>query len=109
LVLFVPEDFPEQPVLRISQGLRPDCTVMELEGRLAGPWVEELRCCWQQLGASATHGGLLLDLKSVSFVDDSGQALLREMRDRGVRLVGRGLMIRHLVEQIEKERWPSPV
>jgi ABC-type transporter Mla MlaB component len=82
---------------------------VELEGTLAGPWVDELRRYWQQLGIPNTQSSLLLDLKTVSFVDDAGQALLREMRERGVRLVGRGPMIRHLVEQIEKEHWPSPV
>jgi anti-anti-sigma regulatory factor len=96
-------------VLRISQGLGQGCTILELEGKLAGPWVEELRRCWQEISTPSIEADLLLDLKTVSFVDDAGQALLREMRERGVRLVGRGPMIRHLVEQIEKERVPSPV
>jgi anti-anti-sigma regulatory factor len=70
-------------VLRISLVEAPDEAVtVRLEGRVSGPWVEELRrWCEQWL---ATRGGLTLDLTDVSFIDLDGVALCRGLRDRQV-------------------------
>jgi anti-anti-sigma regulatory factor len=58
--------------------------VLRLEGRVVGPWVEELRrsCDW----ALAAAPGLTLDLAGVTFADRTGVALLRSLRGRGVAL-----------------------
>ena len=53
-----------------------------LEGRLVGPWVEELR---RVLGATEP-GGVTLDLGALSFADGDGVTLLRGLRDSGVEL-----------------------
>jgi anti-anti-sigma regulatory factor len=59
--------------------------VLRLEGRIVGPWVDELR------RSSAVHAGrpgeLVLDLARVSFLDASGVALIRDLAGRGVRVV----------------------
>lgn len=55
-----------------------------LEGRLIGPWVDELRrSCEQAFGSGE---GLTLDLGAVSFVDRGGLELLRCLADRHARL-----------------------
>jgi ABC-type transporter Mla MlaB component len=55
-----------------------------LEGRLIGPWVEELRrSCELAFGSSE---GLTLDLGGLSFVDRGGLELLRCLADRHARL-----------------------
>ena len=53
-----------------------------LEGRLVGPWVDELR----RLGdaAFAQKKTLTLDLEGVRFADHSGIALLQELSQRHV-------------------------
>ncbi len=59
---------------------------LRAEGKLVGPWVDELgRACEQALGAGA-H--VTLDLARASFVDARGSALLRRLRARGVTLKG---------------------
>ena len=55
-----------------------------LEGRLIGPWVEELRRSCEQ--ASSSSDGLTLDLRGVSFVDRGGLELLRNLANRSARL-----------------------
>jgi len=55
-----------------------------LEGRLVGPWVEELRRSCEQ--ASSSSDGLTLDLWGVSFVDRVGLELLRSLAARRTRL-----------------------
>ena len=38
-------------MLRITIHTRPKRLVLELEGKLAGPWVKELAACWQRIVA----------------------------------------------------------
>lgn len=57
-----------------------------LEGKLSGPWVGELRQCWET--ASSTTGGrsTVVDLREVDFVDAPGEELLSDMIRRSVKL-----------------------
>ena len=52
---------------------------MKLEGRLVGPWVTECKQAWLALESARSAKRLTLDLCGVTFVDDSGLALLREI------------------------------
>jgi ABC-type transporter Mla MlaB component len=57
---------------------------LRLEGKLVGPWVEELALVCDE--SAHQHDRLRLDLSAVSFVDAAGVALLRELLRRGVAL-----------------------
>jgi len=68
--------------MRESEG---DCR-MELQGRLIGPWVDELR---RVAGEAASRcGRVVLDLSALSFVDGCGADLLRELAREGIGLDG---------------------
>jgi ABC-type transporter Mla MlaB component len=54
----------------------------QLEGNLAGPWVEELRSLSDQ--ALAQQKIVSLDLEKVRFVDPHGVTLLRDLARRQV-------------------------
>ncbi len=58
-------------------------TVLNLEGQIIGPWVEELRRTCDGL---VENGVMTLDLARVSFVERRGLDLLRALAARGVRL-----------------------
>jgi anti-anti-sigma regulatory factor len=51
-----------------------------LEGRLKGEWVEELARVWKAEPSSA----ITVDLRSVDYVSEPGEALLHEMHRAGV-------------------------
>lgn len=70
-------------VLRISavQG-QDDSIQLQLEGRLVGPWVEELRR--QSERALADSKSVSLDLGKLWFADQQGVALLRELAQHRV-------------------------
>jgi ABC-type transporter Mla MlaB component len=58
---------------------------LRVEGRVAGPWVEELRTsCSAHSGREPTQ--LHLELEDVSFADATGIAFLKELREEGVGL-----------------------
>jgi ABC-type transporter Mla MlaB component len=79
-------------VLRISivddseQSIR-----LVLEGRLVGPWVNELRKQSEQ--ALSKTKRVTLDLAKVWFIDPRGAALLRELADRQVEHVNSSIFI----------------
>jgi hypothetical protein len=71
-------------MLRITRTVSGPTTQYRLEGKLIGPWVDELATA---LSAEKTPiHNIDLHLTNVGFVDDAGAALLRSLLRRGVRI-----------------------
>lgn len=90
-------------MLKITSQLDPAREDMSLvlEGRLAGPWVEELRTyCRRVLGPQQRC--IMIDLTGVTFVDAAGKTLLAQLWQQGVELRASGCLTRCLVEDITK-------
>jgi anti-anti-sigma regulatory factor len=69
---------------------------MRLEGRMVGPWVDELRrACEPYLGDGHT---LVLDFSDVSFVDREGVALLRTLRLRQAAFANCSAFVKELLD-----------
>lgn len=75
-------------------------TSFTLAGRLAGPWVEELRRCWESEADKPGYrdDASRVDLQETTYVDEAGKALLSEMRRRGAAITARGCLMRAVVE-----------
>ncbi len=87
--------------LETGQGL----TTLRLEGKLAGPWVEELQKFWRSVGPNLQGvASLRVDLAGVSFIDEAGKELLAGMYDSGAELVASGCLTRAAVEEIQAMR-----
>jgi hypothetical protein len=71
-----------------------------LEGRLAGPWVDELRDCWQR--ARRDGAPITVALTQVSYVDNAGKSILTDMHRQGAELVAEGCMVKAMIEEIKK-------
>jgi len=52
---------------------------MKLEGRMVGAWVTECKQAWLALESSLAPKRFTLDLSGVTFVDEAGLQLLREI------------------------------
>jgi ABC-type transporter Mla MlaB component len=87
-------------MLRITVTTRPEGVTVGLEGRLAGPWVEELARCWEALTATQDGEALRVELDGVTFIDAAGKALLRTMYEDGAALAASGCMTRATLEEI---------
>jgi len=87
-------------MLRISATTRGGAATLRLEGRLAGPWIDEVRACWQDVVAKRDVGPVCIDLDAVTFIDAAGKALLSAMHARGAALAASGCMTRAIVEEI---------
>ncbi len=71
-----------------------------LEGRLCGPWVDELSQCWRTAASTTNGRTTVLDLRDVDFIDTPGQRLLSEMHAGDVRLLAATPLIQAIVEEV---------
>ena len=85
-------------LIRISCHSEAANTRIVLEGKLAGATVDKLDKCWHE--APDKWSSLLIDLSSVSFIDDRGKQLLKKMHDNGATLVSCSLMSKCLIADI---------
>ena len=84
---FRPEEIIKTAMLRITVVESSKMAVtLRVEGRITGPWVEELRnAC--NVHTSPDTVQISLELADISFADAAGIELLKELRDRGVSLI----------------------
>ena len=88
-------------MLKITTHADGERTILEVEGSLTGPWVEELKECWQRAAAGAER--MRVVLKQVSYVDSPGRKILAEMYQHGAELAAEGCMITAIIEEIKRE------
>jgi anti-anti-sigma regulatory factor len=85
-------------VLRITRvDAIADTDTLKLEGRIAGPWVDELARVVR--GPQEAPRRLVLDVTEVSFADDAGVRLLRELAQRSAELRGASMFLTSLIER----------
>ena len=90
-------------MLRISMTSELDGTTVTIEGRVVGPWVDELHACWRRL-LSSTSGPICVQLDGVTFIDDVGKAVLRAMHIDGAILTANTVMMRAVIDAIVGHR-----
>ena len=85
-------------MLKITTQTGATGTIFELEGRLVGPWVQELEGCWQRI--IIRDQPIKIVLKGVTFIDSEGTKLLAEMHRQGVELAAEEFMMKAIIEEI---------
>ena len=94
---FIDHEVRNATVLRITTTTEKGAPVLKLEGRIGGPWVDELGQAWS---AALGHGGakaVMVDMRAVSYVDHRGAELLLRMEGEGTSIVNCSHFIRQLV------------
>ena len=77
-------------VLRLFHSTSMMLATVELDGKLVGPWVDEVRTTVATLRGGRT---VRLDLQHLSFADAAGLKLLCTLRREGILLVGASPLI----------------
>ena len=80
--------------------MNTESTTFRLEGRLAGPWVQELERCWVSTVGMKKRHPLSVDLSAVIYVDSEGKDLLKKLHQQGAKLVASGCLTSCLVDEI---------
>jgi anti-anti-sigma regulatory factor len=83
-----------------------ESVTLKIEGRLAGPWVQEVTRVW--VSNAGSERPVVIDLSSVTFIDTPGRALLTTMSQRGARFIARDCLTTNIVAEIQKSVHPRP-
>ena len=77
---------------------------IKLEGRMAGPWVDELTRVWQEKAPHLASRKLLLDLRDMTFADTDGTQALRSIYvQTNAELLAGTPWTRFIAEQITRD------
>jgi hypothetical protein len=66
-------------MMKISMDDDAMVTTLRIEGRVVGPWAMELERTWHDLWTSRGPKRLQLDIRGVTFADQKGTQILREI------------------------------
>ena len=85
-------------MLRIT-ATTTDKVVLRLEGRLVGPWVDELRqAVWR---TSGWRQRLDIDVTDLTYVDEDGEQALSWLHRMGARFHGKGPFSQYMFERLK--------
>lgn len=89
-------------MLRINKRRRgAQGATIALEGRLVGPWVDELK---RVVDEEPDARGMTIDLRGLTFADAGGVTLLRSLRQAGVKLVAGSGFVGALIGTEQREQ-----
>ena len=71
-----------------------------LHGRLVAPWVSELKASWKREHGKAHCRRCIVNLKEVTFIDKSGERMLRAMSNQGAQFVTSDLYVKYVVDRL---------
>ena len=74
-----------------------------LEGRLVVPWVNELKASWKMANHTGHGRRCIVNLDEVTFIDRSGERVLRSMSNQGAHLVASDVYVKHIIDRIRGE------
>jgi anti-anti-sigma regulatory factor len=89
-------------MLRITRLDGPQRTILKLEGRLMGTWVDEL-ARYRDSIRCPKDCRLIVDLGGVTFIDEAGKILLEQMWKQGARLEATGCLTEAIVNAITRQ------
>jgi anti-anti-sigma regulatory factor len=94
-----------QHTLRITIQQFEEATVLTLEGRVTGPWAEELSRVWTERAPQLAHSSLLIDLSNVTYADTDGKRVLSTIYSQSQpRVIAGTPWTQHLAREIAGEK-----
>jgi hypothetical protein len=92
--------YPDRKDEMLTITIQPtwDGTTFKLDGKVIGPWVQNLERLWQHAREHALHRTVRVDLTSVLLVDRDGKRVLKLMHEDGVELMAKDSVMKSLIE-----------
>lgn len=73
-----------------------------LQGRLVAPWVSELKANWKRAHSTVEGRKCIVNLEEVTFIDKSGERMLRCMSRQGACFVARDVYVKHVLDRLRQ-------
>ncbi len=90
-------------MLRITISNTAKEELWTLQGRLVEPGVAQLKACWQQHD-TAEGRRRVVNLDDVTFIDSSGERLLRQLANQGAQCVAGDVYVQHVLDRLRGKR-----
>jgi hypothetical protein len=71
-----------------------------LQGRLVEPSIKDLKACWKRAHRTAQGRRRIVNLDDVTFIDRSGERLLRSMARQGAQCVAGDVYVQHVLDRL---------
>ena len=94
-------------MLRITIQENAESLAFQLEGRLVGPWVQELKACWQSARRMHPTKAIRLELRDVTSIDAAGKQFLADAHAQGAEFVCLGCLMKGIVGEIRGASAPA--
>ena len=94
----------EFKVLKIIVSETPGEMRWVLQGRLAEPWVTEVKISWTMTQQTREGRDCVVDLTDVTCVGKGAEELLQSMSNEGARFIASGVYIKHVLEELKNCR-----
>jgi hypothetical protein len=90
-------------MLRITVQNDAQTVTLQLEGRLAGPWLEELDETFQRALVGKRQPKIEVDLTGLISIDRGGKTYLESMHQRGVEFIVGDCETKSIVDEISSK------
>jgi hypothetical protein len=90
----------KEKALKVTVVDTPAEEMWRLEGRLAWPWVYQLRENWRKEHATVPGRACIVDLNRIIFVDRIGQRMLLIMATQGAQFVASGAEMKRVLDRL---------
>lgn len=91
-------------MLRVTFDKGLEATTVKLEGKIIGPWADELKRAWKELAADRPAESIIIDLSGVTFISSEGKSILAGMSKQGADLRAGNLMTKYVVDEILRRK-----
>ena len=91
-------------MLRITVQEGPDSFTLILEGRLAGPWIEEVERAWAGVVGKGSGRRHVVDLAGVTYVEEEGKKLLLTILEQHGELRAGDVLTQAIVDEAQGKR-----
>src|SRR5690349_21919243 len=71
-----------------------------LQGRLTAPWFRELKAYWKKNHRKEQQRACIVDLNEITFIDKSGERLLRVLVREGAQCIATSHYTKHVLERL---------
>jgi anti-anti-sigma regulatory factor len=93
-----------RPTWKITVQEEAEAVTLQLEGRVTGTWVPEIKSTWQQIDSSLGLRKLRVDLNGVTHMDRDAKALLAEIhKATGAEFLANTPLTQHFAEEARRK------
>jgi len=89
-------------MLRITLENEPSTLMLKLEGKLTGPWIDELKKVWHSLAPRGAKT-FFIDLRGLTYLSAEGKQVLLEMYSQtGAQFIADSPMTKHFADEARR-------